>query len=170
MIARPLNRFKPIPFSNPMTSPGSAWSDVPPPPTATFHTSRAPVQWQPLPALASRLQASEPTGGGRNNNPWGASLAQLTGTTGLPSSNDANAAQQPQKNTLAERRAAAQAGPSPKAPQKRSAMARYDGPHSLSIRSATSGRHYRFEHPGATQAIDAIDIALMRRIEDITLL
>ena len=52
----------------------------------------------------------------------------------------------------------------------RQALARYDGPHSLSIRSAASGRHYRFEHQGMTQVIDAMDIALMRRIEDITLL
>jgi hypothetical protein len=164
MIARPLNRFKPIPFSNPMPHTAGAWSNVPAAP------GRAPVQWQPLAAQASRLQAAEPSRTPPGN-PWGAAtLAQLTGNQGHSSSNDANAAPSAQQQSLADRRAAAQTGPSPKAPQKRSAMARYDGPHSLSIRSATSGRHYRFEHSGATQAIDAIDIALMRRIEDITLL
>jgi hypothetical protein len=162
MIARPLNRFKPIPFSNPMVNTGGAWGEVPAGP------GRAPVQWQPLPSLATRLQASEPPSNPPGN-PWGAAtLAQLTGSQVQPSSNDANAS--PSGTPMAERRAAAQAAPLPKAPPKRSAMARYDGPHSLSIRSATSGRHYRFEHPGATQTIDAIDIALMRRIEDITLL
>lgn len=60
--------------------------------------------------------------------------------------------------------------PAPKERPTRHALARYDGPHSLSVRSAASGRHYRFEHRGVTQVIDAMDIALMRRIEDITLL
>jgi hypothetical protein len=63
-----------------------------------------------------------------------------------------------------------QAWPAPKERPARQALARYDGPHSLSVRSAASGRHYRFEHQGVTQVIDAMDIALMRRIEDITLL
>jgi hypothetical protein len=162
MIARPLNRFKPIPFSNPMVKPGGAWSEAPAAP------GRAPVQWQPLPSLATRLQAAEPNRD-KPGNPWSAStLAQLTGSPTQPSSNDAKAI--PSAPSLAERRTANPAAPLPKSPPKRSAMARYDGPHSLSIRSATSGRHYRFEHPGATQTIDAIDIALMRRIEDITLL
>lgn len=162
MIARPQNRFKPIPFSNPLRHQGAHWSE--PSPT----TGLVPVQWQAQPMLATRLQAAEPTKGGERS-PWG-SLAQLTGTPGPAgsperrSSNDASVSP-----SLPSRR------PEPthtgvKAPPKRSAMARYDGPHSLSIRSAASGRHYRFEHPGATQAIDAIDIALMRRIEDITLL
>jgi hypothetical protein len=162
MIARPLNRFKPIPFSNPMVNTGGAWSEAPAAP------GRSPVQWQPLPSLASRLQAAEPSRD-KPGNPWGvATLAQLTGNQAQPSSNDAKAI--PSTPSLAERRNATQAAPQPKAAPRRSAMARYDGPHSLSIRSATSGRHYRFEHPGATQTIDAIDIALMRRIEDITLL
>lgn len=55
-------------------------------------------------------------------------------------------------------------------PVHRQARARYDGPHALSIRSATSGRHYRFEHPGAEQVIDAIDITMLRRIDGITIL
>ena len=55
-------------------------------------------------------------------------------------------------------------------PANRQARARYDGPHALSIRSATSGRHYRFEHPGAEQVIDAIDITMLRRIDGITIL
>ena len=147
MIARPLNRFKPIPFS-------SALSES---------SGRAPVQWAPLPTLALRLEVGEPPRG-RPDNPWGTALSQLTNSaSSQSSSNDASAGK-------ADQRASVAATPAPKAAPKRSAMARYDGPHSLSIRSATSGRHYRFEQPGDTLVIDAIDIALMRRIEDITLL
>lgn len=147
MIARPLNRFKPIPFS-------SALSE---------NSGRAPVQWAPLPTLALRLEVGEPPRG-RSGNPWGTALSQLTNSaSSQSSSNDASV-------DKGDKRASAASTPAPKAAPKRSAMARYDGPHSLSIRSATSGRHYRFEQPGDTLVIDAIDIALMRRIEDITLL
>jgi hypothetical protein len=147
MIARPLNRFKPIPFSSAMPE----------------NSGRAPVQWVPLPTLALRLDANEP-GRDRSDNPWGTALSQLTQhATGQSPCNDPNVGK-------GEQRAHPAASPAPKTAPKRSAMARYDGPHSLSIRSATSGRHYRFERPGDTQVIDAIDIALMRRIEDITLL
>jgi hypothetical protein len=147
MIARPLNRFKPIPFS-------SALSES---------SGRAPVQWAPLPTLALRLEVGEPPRG-RPGNPWGTALSQLTNSaSSQSSSNDASV-------DKSDKRATAASTPAPKAAPKRSAMARYDGPHSLSIRSATSGRHYRFEQPGDTLVIDAIDIALMRRIEDITLL
>lgn len=147
MIARPLNRFKPIPFS-------SALSES---------SGRAPVQWAPLPTLALRLEVGEPPRD-RPGNPWGAALSQLTNSaSSQSSSNDASV-------DKSDKRATAAPTPAPKAAPKRSAMARYDGPHSLSIRSATSGRHYRFEQPGDTLVIDAIDIALMRRIEDITLL
>jgi len=169
MIARPQNRFKPIPFSNPLRHQGAHWSEPSP------SSGLAPVQWHALPPMATRLEAAEPPrdGQGGEGSPWG-SLAQLMGTTGSTgpgshrertSSNDAHVSPVP-----ANRRTSEKAGPEPKAAPKRSAMARYDGPHSLSIRSAASGRHYRFEHTGATQTIDAIDIALMRRIEDISLL
>lgn len=151
MIARPLNRYQPIPFSSPLAQ-GSGI---------------APVQWTPLPTLARRLEVSEPPRD-RANNPWGTALSQLKNSTASQASgNDAEVAK-------ADKRANPQASTAskaaPKVAPKRSATARYDGPHSLSIRSATSGRHYRFERPGDTQVIDAIDIALMRRIEDITLL
>ena len=157
MIARPLNRFKPIPFSSALPRPSAGWE----PHEAT--APRAPVQWTPLPTLAMRLEASEPPHG-RHDNPWGTALSQLTNHEAEQRcSNDGSA-------TKANANASAPTSPAPKTATKRSAMARYDGPHSLSIRSATSGRHYRFERPGDTQVIDAIDIALMRRIEDITLL
>lgn len=84
-----------------------------------------------------------------------------------PSANDATPSAPP---SAGNGRADSPAWPAPKGRIARQALARYDGPHSLSIRSAASGRHYRFEHQGATQVIDAMDIALMRRIEDITLL
>jgi hypothetical protein len=147
MIARPLNRFKPIPFSSAIPE----------------NSGRAPVQWVPLPTLALRLEVKEPPRG-RTDNPWGTALSQLTNhASGQGSSNDAGVGK-------SDKNASTAPSPAAKASPKRSAMARYDGPHSLSIRSATSGRHYRFERPGDTQVIDAIDIALMRRIEDITLL
>lgn len=76
----------------------------------------------------------------------------------------------PNATATRQEQAPRQAWPAPKERPARQALARYDGPHSLSVRSAASGRHYRFEHQGVTQVIDAMDIALMRRIEDITLL
>lgn len=54
--------------------------------------------------------------------------------------------------------------------QARQATVRYDGTQSLSVRSSATGRHYRFAHPGAIEVIDAADLTLMRRIEDITVL
>ena len=52
----------------------------------------------------------------------------------------------------------------------RVAQARYDGAHALSVRSSATGRLYRFTHPGAVETIDAADIALMRRIDSVTVL
>ena len=52
----------------------------------------------------------------------------------------------------------------------RQAQARYDGAHALSVRSSATGRLYRFTHPGAIESIDAADIALMRRIDSVTVL
>jgi len=52
----------------------------------------------------------------------------------------------------------------------RQARARYDGAHALSVRSSATGRLYRFTHPGAIESIDAADIALMRRIDSVTVL
>lgn len=55
-------------------------------------------------------------------------------------------------------------------PLARVAQARYDGAHALSVRSSATGRLYRFTHPGAVEMIDAADIALMRRIDSVTVL
>lgn len=52
----------------------------------------------------------------------------------------------------------------------RQALARYDGPHALSIRSSATGRLYRFERAGQVLDIHADDVTLMRRIDDITIL
>ena len=132
MIARPISRAKPIPFSCPPVA----------------HAS-----------TATRLQVAEPPKV-RGTDSWTASLNLLT------------SAQRPDERG-ADASASAQAASrvtEPRTATPRQSTARYDGPHSLIIRSATSGRQYRFEHPGATQVIDAVDITLMRRIEDITLL
>ncbi len=60
--------------------------------------------------------------------------------------------------------------PAQRTPAARQAIARYDGIQSLCVRSSATGRQYRFEHTGHTQPIDADDVTLMRRIQDITLL
>jgi hypothetical protein len=94
---------------------------------------------------------------------------------GLHSANDAGAHRPttvptPLSAAAASPTRTASAGRTSATPVLRQALARYDGPHSLSVRSSATGRHYRFPEQGATQVIDAADIALMRRIEDITLL
>lgn len=132
MIARPISRAKPIPYSCPPVA----------------HAS-----------TATRLQVAEPPRGGGADS-WMASLNLLTSAP-CPDERGADARSlAPAPSRVAE----------PRTATPRQSTARYDGPHSLIIRSATSGRQYRFEHPGATQVIDAVDITLMRRIEDITLL
>lgn len=145
MIARSPIRCKPIPFSTP---------------TPQMSSHAGAISWAPAsPMAGGRLQANEPK---RNSwsNPWSASLGMLSGQSPQTTGKAASPPATPDKSTA-----------STGAPKgTRQATARYDGPHSLSIRSATSGRHYRFECTGATQVIDAIDISLMRRIEDITLL
>ena len=100
------------------------------------------------------LIAAEPS-----HTPWGSAIAQLSQTP-KPSTNTSRGRQ------VSTATAASAEATSP----MKTARARYDGPHALSIRSATSGRHYRFEHRGAEQAIDTLDIALLRKIEGITIL
>jgi len=142
MIARPISRAKPIPFSCPQLAHASAhgW------PAANAST-------------ATRLQVAEPPKV-RGADSWTASLNLLT-SAHRPDERGADAAPHAQTTSRVTE---------PRTATPRQSTARYDGPHSLIIRSATSGRQYRFEHPGATQVIDAVDITLMRRIEDITLL
>lgn len=114
-------------------------------------SSRA-VRWSPPPPMSPLVARQAPMAS------WMAKPSE-----GMHSANDA-------RHTPS--RPAAQAVPvrQPGTPVLRQATARYDGPHSLSVRSSATGRHYRFPQQGATQVIDAADIALMRRIEDITLL
>lgn len=143
MIARPISRAKPIPFSCPPI--GHA---------PTTHGWPAAAS-----SAATRLQVAEPPKL-RGADSWAASLNLLT-SAHRPDERGADAsppAKAPSRAT------------EPRTATPRQSTARYDGPHSLIIRSATSGRQYRFEHPGATQVIDSVDITLMRRIEDITLL
>lgn len=109
--------------------------------------SRA-VRWSPpSPLMAAGNLTPAPLWGPRNS-------------TALHSANDAR------------RLSAVLSEPKPagRAPAPRQAIARYDGPQSVSVRSSATGRHYRFEHAGHIQAIDADDVMLMRRIQDITLL
>lgn len=105
------------------------------------------------PASAALL-AREP-----DRSPWSTAIAQLTQSTGV--SRPAGSTPSP---------GSASAPPASGASPLKATRARYDGPHALSIRSATSGRHYRFEHPGAEQVIDTIDISMLRKIEGITII
>jgi hypothetical protein len=152
MIARTNTPPKPIPFAS-----GIPWSKPAAQPFA------APLVDQRM-ALASAptlvSQARE----------MPASYRVTAANSNQASPKPAAPALPPSTERLVSQRAAAKERPMPAERPTRQALARYDGPHSLSVRSAASGRHYRFEHPGQTQVIDAMDIALMRRIEDITLL
>lgn len=142
MIARPISRAKPIPFSCPQLAHAS---------THGWPAANA--------SAATRLQVAEPPKG-RGADSWAASLNLLT-TAHRPDERSPDASPPAQATSRVTE---------PRTATPRQSTARYDGPHSLIIRSATSGRQYRFEHPGATQVIDSVDITLMRRIEDITLL
>jgi hypothetical protein len=102
------------------------------------------------------------------------------GLSTKPSANDATTRAQPAPAASASRpthcptslpsSAARNAAKPLRSPTVRHALARYDGPRSLCVRSSATGRLYRFDQPGATEVIDAADMALMRRITDITLL
>lgn len=115
-------------------------------------SNNAMVFQPPAVTASTALVAAEP-----KRSPWGTTIAQLA----KPSATGPHAAKAAPGGT--------QKSTEPAAPL-RATRARYDGPHALSIRSATSGRHYRFEHPGAEQVIDTIDIALLRKIEGITII
>lgn len=52
----------------------------------------------------------------------------------------------------------------------RLALARYDGDNALNVRSCATGQVYRFTHPGSVVTIDAADISLMKRIDQVTVL
>ena len=149
MITRSSSRCRPIPFTDPLHEPPGL--------------SRA-VRWSPPPPL-SGLVTARPAATSWMSRPL----------AGLHSANDP-APRAPSAQPLAADKAAAPTGArltavrTPGTPVLRQALARYDGPHSLSVRSSATGRHYRFPEQGTTQVIDAADIALMRRIEDITLL
>lgn len=146
MITRSSSRCRPIPFTDPLHEPPGLsravrWS--PPPPPCGLVTPRpAATSWMSRP-LAGLHSAND-------------------STPRSPSAPTADKASPTGARLVAVR--------TPGTPVLRQALARYDGPHSLSVRSSATGRHYRFPEQGCTQVIDAADIALMRRIEDITLL
>ncbi len=154
MIARSTTLPHPIPFNSGLN--GAK------PPARPFSDPLAEQRLAASQATATRVSVKAPL----ITTAWVSASAWPQGSQERPSANDATPPSPPISQGQAER----PAWPSPKGRITRQALARYDGPHSLSIRSAASGRHYRFEHQGATQVIDAMDIALMRRIEDITLL
>lgn len=146
MIARSLSHARPIPFLDPLHEPQGLptravrWS--PPPPASPSPQGMTSTSWMPRP---------------------------LEGQRSTPANDHGGKAAQP----AGEARTAAPGGTTPRGggpTTPRRATARYDGPHSLSVRSSATGRHYRFPQQGAIQVIDAADISLMRRIEDVTIL
>ena len=150
MIARSTTLTQPIPFASGLNGPKPAARPFADP---LFDQRQAAARsWQATPSL---MAPPAPT-------LWAQASKERS------SANDAPAASRPKPSDPGQ--ASRPAWPGSTGRAARQALARYDGPHSLSIRSAASGRHYRFEHQGMTQVIDAMDIALMRRIEDITLL
>ncbi len=150
MIARTFATRKPLPFSSP-----TPWR---PPPARPF-AAPALGPFQPRPAQPMNLAAAHPLAALSNRGP-----AANQGDAPRPVAPASALAPSASKRTQTPEQHSAPERPT------RQALARYDGPHSLSIRSAASGRHYRFEQKGQTLVIDAMDIALMRRIEDVTLL
>lgn len=48
-------------------------------------------------------------------------------------------------------------------------LARFTGQGRLSVRSSTSGQHYRFVGHGDTQPVDPRDVLMLRRIPDLQL-
>lgn len=152
MIARSLSRCRPIPFTDPLHEPPGLsravrWTPPPPFPAGLV---------TPRPAATATSWMSRPLAGLHSANDSSKHPARSQGATAAQAALPASA-------RLAAVRPAS-------TPVLRQALARYDGPHSLSVRSSATGRHYRFPEQGCTQVIDAADIALMRRIEDITLL
>ena len=140
MISRSFHRSGPIPFADPLHEP----QDQP---------SRA-VRWSP-PSPQMGVSGLTP-----------ATLRLPRSSAALHSANDA-------RRLSAVVRPAVQAvvkAPAERKAANRLAQARYDGPQSVSVRSSATGRYYRFEHPGHVLTIDADDVMLMRRIQDITLL
>lgn len=155
MIARSPSRCRPIPFTDPLHEPPGLSRAVrwtPPPPfqagLVTPRPGTTATSWMTRP-LAGLHSANDAQSGG----------SRAAGPSGTPEA-DAAARQAPHATPMRPI----------STPVLRQALARYDGPHSLSVRSSATGRHYRFPEQGVTQVIDAADIALMRRIEDITLL
>ncbi|HEX5356670.1 MAG TPA: hypothetical protein VFW93_10655 [Aquabacterium sp.] len=143
MIARPVNRPRPIPFAAP--APGA-------------HAPR-PVSWAASSGPAPQALASAPRPQLAMAHPAAANETVRQKPLAPPS-----------VPAPARRQAPAGAAPgrtsgAPKATPELSA--RYVGHGALSVRSSVTGRHYRFQGHGDCQKIDKHDMLMLKRIPDL---
>lgn len=138
MIARPLSRPRPIPFEAP-TSKASATQ---------------PVSW----ANASGTAVPKPHTG---TMAWPLSPPQAAQARPAPA--HASAAHPWHGHA----HPAHTAAHTPGAPAAEPVKAKFLGQGALSVRSSVTGRHYRFQGHGDCQAIDARDLLMLRRIQDL---
>lgn len=146
MIARPLNRPRPIPFAPP--APGAR--------------QPGPVPWSP-PAQAIPFDGLDTP----SSPPRPVSLSSA-----LSRPTQVQAAPPPAPSRTPPQTPGARISPAPAA-QAQADMAtpplhaRYIGQGALSVRSSVTGRHYRFQGHGDSQHIDKHDVAMLRRIPDL---
>lgn len=148
MIARPVNRPRPIPFEAP--APGS---------TATRPVSWAASSGPAQPGIASLMVSPAPT------LEVALSTARATARPPIP------AAPAPLRRSPV--LVATAATPKTAASNHHhhhtasELSARYVGQGALSVRSSVTGRHYRFQGHGDSQKIDKHDMLLLKRIPDL---
>lgn len=151
MIVRPVNRPRPIPFTAP----------------AAGATATRPVSW----AAASGPAA--PNGGESRPHVHATTVALAPTTARLspvkvaPALRDVRHALQPVLQAAPGPVTGAQGGAANKLTQ---ISAKYMGQGALSVRSSVTGKHYRFQGHGDCQAIDKLDLMLLRRIADLVVL
>lgn len=182
MIARPVNRPRPIPFDSP--SPSIALAATQP------QDAPRPVSWagssgpagQPAPggphglgsplrhvaeepALPYLVQRRSPVVVGAAQT--GAAPQTAAGTFEPMAPHAPPTPNQALASTEARRRSA---GPSPATgPGGGELNARFVGQGALSVRSSVTGRHYRFQGHGDCLRVDKLDLVLLRRIPDLVL-
>lgn len=149
MIARPVNRPRPIPFDE-VPTPGS---------TVTRPVSWAASSGPAQPGVASLAVTPAPTLG------VALSAARAPALAPIP------AAPAPLRRSPV--LVASPATPKTNAKHHHhhqphgELSARYVGQGALSVRSSVTGRHYRFQGHGDSQKIDKHDLLLLKRIPDL---
>lgn len=143
MIARPINRPRPIPFTAP--APGA-------------HSPR-PVSWAASSGPTPQALASAPRQQVALGHPAAANEGVRHKLLAPP------CAPAPVRRQAPTGAAPARTSGAPKAASELSA--RYIGHGALSVRSSVTGRHYRFQGHGDCQKIDKHDMLILKRIPDL---